>query len=231
MNGLPYYKAYPRDFIDGTVGMDLETKGAYRIVLDLIYLHGGALPDDARYISGQLGCSVRKWNGIRETLIDLGKLRTNAGRLTNERAIIELESLGKFQEKQRENGSRPKKNKGLAKPRLNHTESDADREDTYVSSLPRKRATRLPETWVLPLEWGQWAVKEGWPETVIRSEADKFRDYWIGKSGKDATKADWSATWRNWMRNCKAPKVVNGDGYERTSKSADKLRAFIAGAD
>lgn len=128
MNGLPYYKAYPRDFIDGTVGMDLETKGAYRIVLDLIYLHGGALPDDSRYIAGQLGCSVRKWNGIRDTLIGVDKLRTNEGRLTNERAIIELETIGKFQDKQRENATGPRKNKDLQKPRQGHTDTDTYRD-------------------------------------------------------------------------------------------------------
>lgn len=44
MNGLPYYKAYPRDFIEGTVGMSFELKGAYRLVLDLIYLRSGNCP-------------------------------------------------------------------------------------------------------------------------------------------------------------------------------------------
>ncbi|MDD9333336.1 MAG: hypothetical protein PV354_06640, partial [Bartonella sp.] len=28
----------------------------------------------------------------------------------------------------------------------------------------------------------------------------KFRDYWQAKSGKEAKKVDWSATWRNWYR-------------------------------
>lgn len=74
MNGLPYYKAYPRDFIEGTVGMAFEVKGAYRIVLDLIYMRGGDLPDDQRYIAGVLGCSVRAWKGYRERLIEAGKI-------------------------------------------------------------------------------------------------------------------------------------------------------------
>jgi uncharacterized protein YdaU (DUF1376 family) len=232
MNGLPYYKAYPRDFIEGTIGMDLETKGAYRLVIDLIYMQGGNLPDDARYISGLLGCTMRRWNAIRQTLLDAGKLRTNGGVLTNERAVIELETLRKLQEKQRENGSQPKKNKGLEKPRLNHTEPEPDiTEEANASSPTQKRGQRLPDEWRLPREWGEWALSEGWPESVVRAEAEKFKDHWISSSGRNATKRDWKAAWRNWMRNSRAPKVVNGDGYERTSKSADKLRAFIAGAD
>jgi len=31
-------------------------------------------------------------------------------------------------------------------------------------------------------------------------ETDKFRDYWLAKSGRDATKVDWNATWKNWLR-------------------------------
>jgi uncharacterized protein YdaU (DUF1376 family) len=108
MNGLPYYKAYPRDFIEGTIGMPFEIKCAYRVVLDLIYMQGGRLPDDARYISGLLGCTMRKWTSIRETL-------------------IELETLAKLQDKQRENASGPRKNKGLEKPRLRHTEPEPDK--------------------------------------------------------------------------------------------------------
>lgn len=113
MNGLPYYKSYPRDFIEGTIGMDFELKAAYRLLLDLIYMQGGKLPDDARYISGLLGCTMKKWNGLRAALIEAGKLYVSGEFLGNYRADKELETLGKFQENQRKKGSKPKKNKGL----------------------------------------------------------------------------------------------------------------------
>lgn len=63
------------------------------------------------------------------------------------------------------------------------------------------KATRLPTDWQLPMTWGQWAVAE-FPHLTaefIRHEAGKFRDYWCSKP-KDATKLDWEATWRNWVR-------------------------------
>lgn len=31
--------------------------------------------------------------------------------------------------------------------------------------------------------------------------ADQFRDHWIALAGAKATKIDWAATWRNWVRN------------------------------
>lgn len=126
MNGLPYYKAYPRDFIEGTVGLPFEAKAAYRLVLDLIYMQGGRLPDDARYIAGLLGCSVKRWNSLRAHLLAAGKLRAFGAYLGNDRADKELKILGRFQDKQRENATRSKKNKRLAKPRPSHTESDTD---------------------------------------------------------------------------------------------------------
>jgi len=124
MNGLPYYKAYPRDFIEGTIGMPFELKAAYRLVLDLIYMQGGNLPDDARYISGLLGCTLRKWNSLRGELIAMGKIETNGEFLTNKRAVIELETTRKFTEKQAENRSKPNKNKDLKSPPCDHTDTD-----------------------------------------------------------------------------------------------------------
>ena len=82
------------------------------------------MPDDARYIAGVRGVSVRKWNSLRKGLIDAGKLAASGGYLTNYRALSELESLAKLQDKQRENASGFRKNKELRKPRRSHTEPE-----------------------------------------------------------------------------------------------------------
>jgi len=130
MNGLPYYKAYPRDFLDGTAGMDFEVKGAYRLLLDLIYMHGGRLVDEPRFIAGHLGCSVKKWNSLRTAILATGKISVSGGYLGNLRADKELDSLKSFHDKQRENGSQPKRNKALAQataqPKANHTEPEPE---------------------------------------------------------------------------------------------------------
>lgn len=226
MNGLPYYKRYPRDFLDGTVLLPFEVKGAYAIILDLIYLQGGKLPDDSRYIAGHLGVSVRKWNSLRQSLLDFGKLKITGEFLTNYRSDKETEILRSFQDKQSENASRPRKNKHLpkamAKPKVSHTESDTDTEEANASSsIPRKRGSRLPEDWVLPKDWGDWALGEGWAEPTVRLEAEKFRDFWISKSGRDAAKLDWQATWRNWMRNTAKGKI---NGRKQDGSAADMAR-------
>jgi len=113
MNGLPYYKAYPRDFIEGTIGMSFELKGCYRLLLDLIYMQGGNLPDDARYISGLLGCSVRLWKTMRDELVSLDKIQVSCKFLTNYRAVSELQTSAKLQDKNRESATKYNKNKDI----------------------------------------------------------------------------------------------------------------------
>lgn len=75
------------------------------------------------------------------------------------------------------------------------------------------RASRLPPTWSPAPD----PVTHGLPEARVASELDKFRDYWHAKAGKDATKRDWQATWRNWVR-----KAIETDATaRRTSPRTD----------
>lgn len=62
------------------------------------------------------------------------------------------------------------------------------------------RATRLTEDWKLPSEWGEWAEEQGLDRSAILLEQEKFRDHWISTPGGKACKANWQATWRNWIR-------------------------------
>lgn len=151
MNGLPYYKAYPRDFIEGTIGLPFELKAAYRLVLDLIYMQGGALPDDDRYIAGLLGCSVRKWGSLRAELVRLGKIYVSGGFLRNYRADKELETLAKLQDKQRENRARPNKIKEMQSPRFDHTEPDTDIRKKEVSKDTSKERRADARSWLVPV--------------------------------------------------------------------------------
>lgn len=143
MNGLPYYKAYPADFLEGTIGMGLEVKGAYRILLDLIYQQGGQLQDDPHYIAGNLGCGIRKWKIIREELISRGKISAENGIISNLRACKELEKLSKYQDSQAGIRRGCKKNKGLQKPARVNSDSDSDTvEEERAKALLSKTAEK-----------------------------------------------------------------------------------------
>jgi hypothetical protein len=101
----------------------------------------------------------------------------------------------------------------------NQNQNQIPIEDTSVSSSAKNRGTRLPRDFVAPQEWIDWAIGLGGNCQYWRNETEKFRDYWSAKSGKDATKLEWKATWRNWCRNAierNPPKIC-----ERPFKASD----------
>lgn len=69
-----------------------------------------------------------------------------------------------------------------------------------ANAAPPDRATRIPDDWQPEPSEVEWARAQGFPDGWCRYETETFVDYWRGKSGKDATKLDWPATWRNWLR-------------------------------
>lgn len=73
--------------------------------------------------------------------------------------------------------------------------------DSAPDAPPKpKRATRIPDDFTVTPEMVAWAQREC-PHVNGKRETQKFINYWQAKSGKDATKLDWPATWRNWMLN------------------------------
>lgn len=91
------------------------------------------------------------------------------------------------------------------------------------------RGTRLAADWQLPKAWGDWALAEltGWTPDTVRLEAAKFSDFWHAKTGKDATKADWAATWRNWCRNAKPAPQHSGKPDRIAMANIATVQRFI----
>lgn len=86
-----------------------------------------------------------------------------------------------------------------------------------------KRATRLPDDFVVPLDWIEWAVaKRGWSGADAKDEAEAFCCYWQARSGKDALKLDWQKTWRNWVINSRR-QARPPDRSSRATEPADTL--------
>lgn len=71
---------------------------------------------------------------------------------------------------------------------------------------PLSQGSRIPADWQPDEVLLAWAKAER-PDLNLAQTVDSFRDYWIGKSGKDATKTDWPATFRNWVRREKAQPI------------------------
>lgn len=87
----------------------------------------------------------------------------------------------------------------LTRQRDGYIEEEPKENPQGTPSGSRKRSTRIPEPFMVTAEMKAWAAQEV-PGVDLVAHTREFVDYWRGKSGKDATKADWVATWRNWIR-------------------------------
>ncbi|MFC9769308.1 hypothetical protein [Rhodococcus jostii] len=78
-------------------------------------------------------------------------------------------------------------------------------EKTSSSASPQKakpasaKGTRLPADWTPSPDLVE-AMENECPGLNLRGEHLVFADYWHGVAGARGVKADWDATWRNWMR-------------------------------
>jgi hypothetical protein len=60
------------------------------------------------------------------------------------------------------------------------------------------------------------------PLVDIDAETEKFVDYWLANGRR---MADWTATWRNWMRRCLA---MGGCLKPRVLRTAEEIEADYA---
>lgn len=65
------------------------------------------------------------------------------------------------------------------------------------------KGSRLAADWEIPTDWLEQTAANhpDFDEAELRIIADDFRDYWTAKTGAQATKLDWQATWRRWVRS------------------------------
>jgi len=237
---LPYFPMYPSDFEAKTSHLTIAEDGAYNRLLRICWMTPGcSMPADETWIMRRARAhSEDEQAAVRAVLDEFFTIEK--GRYSNARLRKEWLAANDAHEKRRNAGSKGGKAKTLktnesassnavAKPKQPEPEPEPEvKEDTNVSS--KKRATRLPENWLLPKDWGEWAVCEGWPEEVVRIEAEKFRDYWIGVGGQKGAKRDWQATWRNWMRNSKSPRVLQGGRNGNGNYNTDRVQRIVSAA-
>lgn len=80
------------------------------------------------------------------------------------------------------------------KPSGNH------QEPSEVASPKVTKGSRLSPSWQPSSEDLAYCQRKR-PDLDPVETAEGFRDYWIAQAGSKAVKADWSATWRTWVRN------------------------------
>lgn len=189
-----------------------------------VHLERGQLASSIRFMADAWDWQKSTVDRFLKRLENRDMIGTDSGTGVN---VITICKYDEYQSKPNESGTtefknrdssgtaagqqRDKHNKGLIPDEIRG-------QDTLFGEdapKPKKtKACRLSGDWFLPKAWGEWAASEGCEIEMIRIEADKFKDYWIGKAGASASKLDWLATWRNWIRSAmeRTPKQKSTNG-------------------
>lgn len=162
-----------------------------------------------------------QWQPSRAAMTNLRRSRAEAGRLGG------IKSGESRRSKAEANASEDGSSKSNPVP------SRPDRIATDVAIRgPRERGTtttgtRIPEQFDVTPEMVAWAHEHA-PHVDGRAETARFVDYWRAKTGKDATKRDWPATWRNWMRTAEERADRRTNGHQRRPTADDKIAQLQA---
>lgn len=230
---VTFYKHDIPDWMDGTESLDAESYRTYHVVVQLIYQNEGPIKNNEHGIAGRCRQSLKTYRTALSSLIKSGKLRLDdEARIGNGRASIELQKIdeqrikagrgGKSKASRAKSADKPLENNEARLPPLGNIPSIKDKTRQDKTTAPvgaEKRAARLPPDWKPRPE----DIDEA--KRVLGSNAgrefQKFRDYWKAQPGQRGVKADWDATWRNWVR--KAGEMTHGKTPSRGGSLLDAI--------
>lgn len=82
-----------------TLGLTMEEYGQYTVLLDLIFVHNGAIPDDPAFVRGPLKTNAAGWRRVRDKLLGLGRIYTVDGHIRSARADREIKQAKRQSDK------------------------------------------------------------------------------------------------------------------------------------
>jgi len=200
-----YYHHHIGDFIKATARLTDAQSMAYLRLIWMYYDRERPLPDDIEALAFQLGIDEKTVQ-----LILVSYFRLEDGCWHHTRCDAEIKEYKQLIHK------RSKAGKASAEHRANTSSTPVEQvSDTQPTDVQltnnhepvtnnhikekRPRSTRFDLNDV-PDDWIDFCNQER-PDLDPRKTFDSFRDYWIAQPGSKGVKADWTATWRNWIRN------------------------------
>lgn len=201
--------------------------------------------------NGRAEREIGRANGRIEHASRGGKAKAEKAAAEQDRPNFGATSAGSSGEVPAKSGPVSSEIKDLAS--ANHQPSTTNQEEVTttesVTTAPRSddgdaapkrdaRGSRLPHEWRPDDELRQWTIDhiaEKRSGVSAGHELEKFRDYWRAQPGAKGRKSDWSATWRNWIRNAikfegkgNGSIYRQGGGQPKRRSAAANAAAFIA---
>lgn len=212
---MHFYNHHIGDFRAGCFNMTRMERALYREMLDIYYDTERPLPDSKDDICKLLGVRDPAEKEMVSEILLLKFEQVEGRGYVHARCEIEIAEYHAKAEVARANGKlggRPKKtqNKPSGNPEVTGSEpsdnpeitgSQANQKPVTSNHKPKEsRGIRLPEDWH-PTPEDTAFCKQNRPDLKPSEVAQRFYDHWIAQPGAKGRKSDWSATWRNWVRN------------------------------
>jgi len=194
---MHYFNFNIGDYASHTRHLSLLEDLAYRRLIDAYYLAEKPFTGSPADIAKDIGMTSQ----IEEVFYVLSKFfEEDEHGWFNKRCD---EEIAKYHEKQEQ---AVRAGKASAKARLNKRSTTVQLTNNQepINSIGVAKATKgtrftldaIPEEWVLFCRKERSDLN---PTVVFAG----FKDYWVSVAGAKGVKADWFATWRNWIRNQK----------------------------
>ena len=228
---IPYMPIYWGDYLGDTQHLTAIEHGGYLLLISH-YWRTGSIPNDEVKLSRISRMTMKQWNNHGPTIMEFfpdGK---------NKRLDLELSKVGLKSEKMRlasekrwninEDTKSLKsldaddacalREQSISNANQNQNHNHIKEEDNNYKRT--ELATRLPNDWNPSNADIEFANQTGvdWIKN-----AEIFRDYWVAQPGVKGRKANWSATWRNWVRRASEHRVTRPQSKENAIEMGIRL--------
>jgi hypothetical protein len=220
----PWFKCNPDDFIDNMALMPVDPGHLYTAIFMRIFSGDGPTADDHYILARRTALTPKRAKLALEWLIARGMVtRLDDGRLDigTTHACLDERTQRCTDAKHAANSRHQKSQQyqqNVDAPALRgHTDSREEDSREKKESPPSLRSggappvkpvskklskgSRIPDGWQPSEALFAFGEKEGFTPSEIKRAAAKFADHWRSKAGREATKSDWGAAFRNWLRS------------------------------
>ena len=215
---MHYYQFHIGDYKSHTHHLSLIEDLAFRRLLDPYYLHEA--PIKQRDIARQIGMREHEQDVL--TVLNEFFVSTDRG-FVNPRADAEIAKFKEFSEAGKRGAAKrwstPTNGEPNSPPNATPIATNNHKPITN-NHIKTQRGTRLPKDFELPNDWVGFCEQYR-PDLNAKKVFDGFCDYWIAQPGQKGVKVDWTATWRNWVRNQKQSFAKQDIVYQTTPTPAN----------
>jgi uncharacterized protein YdaU (DUF1376 family) len=205
---MNFYPFHIGDYISHTSHLTNEEDLAYRRLIDLYYQTEEPFTRNLMWLAKRVKSSEEV---VATVLVEFFEETPEGWK--NKRADEEIAKYKAMQEGGRK-GAAMRWGKGSDSPpkhppmQTKNQEPLTKNHSIEVAKAPK--AKRLEKDLQLPKDWEDFC-KTTRADLKPQEVFDQFKDYWVSVGGQKGTKLDWTATWRNWVRNQRQQSVTTQD--------------------